>query len=87
MAAEKTFAEGVFVAEKTFDWGSIITASFKVDEFVAFLNKNKNAKGYVNLNLKKSKAGDKMYAEIDTWVPKTTASNNAPSNDPNDLPF
>ena len=71
MAAEKTFAEGVFVAEKTFDWGSIITASFKVDEFVAFLNKNKNAKGYVNLNLKKSKAGDKMFAELDTWEPKT----------------
>lgn len=79
---EKTFAEGVFVAEKTFDWGSIITASFKVDEFVAFLNKNKNAKGYVNLNLKKSKAGDKMYAELDTFEPKAKSQSGS-----QDLPF
>ena len=70
---EKVFASGVFIEEKTFDWGSIIKQSYKVDDFIKFLNDNKNAKGYVNLDVKKSKAGDKMYAEVNSYQPKETA--------------
>jgi len=70
---EKVFASGVFIEEKTFDWGSIIKQSYKVDDFIKFLNENKNAKGYVNLDVKKSKAGDKMYAEVNSYQPKEAA--------------
>ena len=67
---EKTFAEGLIFklpSEKALDFvkGSL---SIKVDEFIAFLEKNaKN--GWVNVNLKLSKGG-KAYAELDTWEPK-----------------
>ena len=75
---EKVFASGVFIEEKTFDWGSIIKQSYKVDDFIKFLNENKNAKGYVNLDVKKSKAGDKMYAEVNSYQPKETADSGLP---------
>ncbi len=68
---EKVFAQGVFIEEKTFDWGSVINQSYKVDEFIEFLKANKNAKGYVNLTVKRAKADpNKMYAEINSYSPK-----------------
>ena len=75
---EKVFASGVFIEEKTFNWGSIIKQSYKVDDFIKFLNDNKNAKGYVNLDVKKSKAGDKMYAEVNSYQPKETTDSGLP---------
>lgn len=42
--------------------------AIKVDEFVAFLLKHKKADGWVNINLKKSKAG-KLYTDLDNWTP------------------
>ena len=75
---EKTFAEGLIFklpSEKAPDFvkGSL---SIKVDEFIAFLEKNaKN--GWVNINLKLSKSG-KAYAELDTWEPKGKKEGNEP---------
>lgn len=80
---EKKFATGVFIEEKTFDWGTITKQSYKVDEFIKFLQENKNDKGYVNIDVKKSKDGSKMYGELNTYLPKP---NNNVSTD-NDLPF
>jgi hypothetical protein len=42
--------------------------SIKVDEFISFLQKNNN-KGWVNLNLKKSKGG-KLYVDLNNWTPE-----------------
>jgi hypothetical protein len=69
--ADKEFPQGFFFKEKhekqaDFVLGSV---SIKVDEAVAYLQKNKNAGGYVNLQLLKSKTG-KKYFELDTWEPK-----------------
>lgn len=73
MSQEKKFAEGVFVKEKTFDWGTITQHSYKVDEFVKFLQANANDKGYVNVDFKKSKDGSKIYGEVNTFEPKKQA--------------
>lgn len=69
--ADKQFPEGFFFKDKhqnapDFVVGSV---SIKVDEAVAYLQKNKNNGGYVNLTLKTGKSG-KRYFELDTWEPK-----------------
>jgi len=69
---EQEFVQGLFVDKKTFDWGEITTLSFKVEEIVEWLNKNKNDKGYVNVDIKQSKSG-KPYAVKNTFVPKAQA--------------
>lgn len=62
--------------------------SVNADNFTEFLNKHKNEKGYININLKKSKAGN-LYLELDTWKPSL---DNYPSMkdegiDPDNIPF
>ncbi len=42
--------------------------SFKVEEFIAFLQKNDN-NGWVNVDLLESKGG-KLYGSLNTWKPK-----------------
>lgn len=78
--------------EKVFDdGGSIIKLGFKADEFVEFINANKNAKGYIKLTVSKrrtpSQYGDTHSVALDSFVPKGEA-NSAPSNQPdlNDQP-
>lgn len=68
---ERVFAEGAFFKPKPQapDW-VVGQASFKVDDFIKFLKEHENEKGYVNLDLKKSKGGDKTYFELDTWQPE-----------------
>lgn len=75
---EKVFASGVFIEEKTFDWGSIIKQSYKVDDFIKFLNENKNDKGYVNIDVKKSKDGSKFYGELSTYIKKDDGKQDLP---------
>ena len=43
--------------------------SIKIDEFIPFLQKNVNAKGWINIQLLKSKKGT-IYLKLDTWKPK-----------------
>lgn len=69
--ADKEFPAGFFFKEKhekapDFVVGSV---SIKVPEAVAYLQKNANTGGYVNLTLKIGKSG-KKYFELDTWEPK-----------------
>lgn len=82
---DKVFAQGIFIEEKSFDWGTIIKQSYKVDEFIKFLQDNKNDKGYVNLDVKKSKDGTKYYGELNSFVAKASTGSNKPEDD--DLPF
>lgn len=69
MAEEKIFPSGFNIKpprDTAPDWvkGSI---SIKVEDFVSFLNDNEK-KGWVNLEMKMSKAGN-LYCELDTWEP------------------
>ena len=44
--------------------------SFKVDAFIEEIKSKKNKDGFVNIEIKESKSGDKLYAVYDTWQPK-----------------
>jgi len=44
--------------------------SFKVDEAVEFLQKYKNEKGWVNVDLLKSKEKGTLYLQLNDWKPK-----------------
>lgn len=44
--------------------------SFKVDEAVEFLQKYKNEKGWVNIDLLKSKEKGTLYLQLNDWKPK-----------------
>ena len=94
----KKYAKGLFVKrnEKAPDF-VVCSLSFKSDEFVQFLKENTNDKGYVNMQVLKSKDKGTMYAVLDTFEPKTnhapTQEKKSVKNDPfqngnsGDLPF
>ena len=99
---EKNFATGLFAKrkEKAPDFVTC-DLSIKTDDFIQFLNKNTNEKGYVNLQVLKSKEKGSLYAILDTFTPKTDNVSTEPKksvktqvNDPfqngnsdGDLPF
>jgi hypothetical protein len=73
-----TFADGMNVYrpnEKTqgFLFG---TANFKVDKFIAFLQANKDEKGYVKVKFPLSKKTNEPYVILDTFVPKKKEEDN-----------
>ena len=73
---EKKYAKkGLFVKrnEKAPEF-VVCSLSVKTDEFIQFLKENTNDKGYVNLQVLKSKDKSTMYAVLDTFEPKTTTT-------------
>jgi len=98
---EKIYARGLFAKrnEKAPEF-VICSLSVKTDDFTQFLKENTNEKGYVNLQVLKSKDKGTLYAVLDTFEPKaSTASTEikkavkTQDNDPfqngnsDDLPF
>ena len=95
---ENVFVKGMFVKrnEKAPDF-VVCSISLKIDEFAKFVKENKNDKGYLNVQVLKSKDKGTLYAVLDTFEPKTTATpaqakkvaNNDPFQNGNsgDLPF
>lgn len=74
--ADITFTDGMICKEHKFDDGGTITKlSFKVDEFIAFLQKY-NDNGWVNAIVAKSQQSGKMYGKLDTWKPKQQEQGN-----------
>ena len=74
MAKEKIFVEGMYFEKPTPgspEWikGKI---SVKVVEFNQFAEKYVKNSGYINIDLKKSKAG-KLYLELNDWTPSKQA--------------
>ena len=69
---EKIYAKGLFVKrnEKAPEF-VVCSLSIKTDEFIQFLRENTNEKGYVNLQVLKSKEKGTLYAVLDTFTPKT----------------
>ena len=74
---EKKYAKGLFVKrnEKAPEF-VVCSLSCKTDEFVQFLKENTNEKGYVNLQVLKSRDKGTIYAVLDTFEPK---ANTAPT--------
>ena len=74
---DKKFISGLYLDEKVFDNGSIIKVSVN-EKFIEYYNANKNERGYVNIDLKRGKVSQKLYAELNTYKPKeSTNANNA----------
>ena len=70
---EKIYAKGLFAKrnEKAPEF-VICNLSVKSDDFIQFLKENTNEKGYVNLQVLKSKDKGTLYAELDTFEPKSS---------------
>lgn len=83
MENETTLVDGLFFdrpreGAPEFVKGRISIQADKLTEFVA---KHKNEKGYVNIDLLKSKEG-KLYCKLNTWKPEAT-----PEITKGDIPF
>lgn len=86
MSNEKVFANGFSFKRRESAPDFVIgNISVKVDEAIEFLNQNKKADGWVNLNILKSQSG-KPYIELDTWSPDSTKAATAVQEDTG-MPF
>ena len=72
---EKIYAKGLFAKrnEKAPEF-VICGLSVKTDDFIQFLKENTNEKGYVNLQVRKSKDKGTLYAVLDTFEPKASTA-------------
>ena len=72
---EKIYAKGLFAKrnEKAPDF-VVCSLSVKTDDFTQFLKENTNEKGYVNLQVLKSKEKGTLYAVLDTFEPKASTA-------------
>ena len=72
---EKKYAKGLFAKrnEKAPEF-VVCNISIKADEFDKFLKENTNEKGYVNLQVLRSKDKGTLYAVLDTFEPKASTA-------------
>ena len=72
---EKIYAEGLFAKrnEKAPEF-VVCNLSIKADDFMQFLEENTNEKGYVNLQVLRSKDKGTLYAVLDTFEPKASTA-------------
>ena len=72
---EKIYAKGLFAKrnEKAPEF-VVCSLSFLADDFTQFLKENTNEKGYVNLQVLKSKDKGTLYAVLDTFEPKASTT-------------
>lgn len=45
--------------------------SFQADQFCEFLQKHKNEKGWVNVDMKFSEKSNSIYLALNSWKPKS----------------
>ena len=84
---EKNYAKGLFAKRNEKAPAFVVCSlSIKSDEFVQFLKENTNDKGYVNLQVLKSREKGTLYAVLDTFEPKPnttpTQAKKVAKNDP-----
>jgi hypothetical protein len=73
MAAE--FVKNIYVKKGKYG----IKVSFKADAFIEELKAKKDKEGWVRVEIKETRAGDKMYAQYDTWQPNASGQSDAPA--------
>ena len=76
---EAIFASGIFFDKPHENAPDFVKGkiSIKADEATTFIKAHANEKGYVNLDLKKSKEG-KLYLQLNTFVPEKKAADDIP---------
>ena len=67
---ETKFVDGLFVSRREQAPEYVISNLSFNQKFIDYLKANFNARGYVNIDLMKSKEG-KQYAKLNDWQPKT----------------
>jgi len=67
---ENKFVDGLFVSRRDNAPDFLIAGLSFNQKFIDYLKANMNAKGYVNVDLLKSKEG-KLYAKLNDWQPKS----------------
>lgn len=75
---EKIFPDGFRVKSVETRFGELLKVSIKSNEFMDFLAKYTNDKGYLNIDIKKGQSGN-WYSELNTYK-KATEDNT--SNEP-----
>lgn len=68
---ENKFVDGLFVSRRENAPDYVISNLSFNQKFIDFLQAKFNAKGYVNIDLMKSKEG-KLYAKLNDWKPQET---------------
>ncbi|MBT6045378.1 MAG: hypothetical protein HOG49_01035 [Candidatus Scalindua sp.] len=78
--AEKKYVNGIWFTEKTINRNdgssfTILKASIKSESFAVWLDENTNDRGYVNIDILKSRQandkGNTHYATLNDYKPKT----------------
>lgn len=73
---EKQFVEGLFTSRRENAPDFVLAnLSFKTDSFIEWLKDHTNAKGYCNIDVKRSKNGT-IYSELNDWKPQEQSQNN-----------
>lgn len=73
---EKQFVEGLFTSRRENAPDFVLAnLSFKTDRFIEWLKDHTNAKGYCNIDVKRSKNGT-IYSELNDWKPQEQSQNN-----------
>lgn len=77
---KKEFPEGVYFSKPRENAPDFIKGHVALSEgIVEYYNSKKNAKGYVNLDLKMSKGG-KLYLDLNDWTPDEKKEDEGDSN-------
>ena len=69
--ADKIFVDGMYINVHTSEYGEMLKLSFKVDKFKEWLDEHVNEAGYVNVDIKNARSGNK-YGQLSTYTPKDT---------------
>jgi hypothetical protein len=69
MANEKVYAQGLFAKNKTAPFGDYVAMSFKVDEFITWLQENQNENGWANVDLLSKRDNSGYYGVLDDFQP------------------
>ena len=65
--SEKNFPKGLYIKAVTTRHGEMLKISVN-DSFIEYFNTNKNASGYLNVDVKRKKEGNEPYLELNTYV-------------------
>lgn len=83
--SDKIYVDGLFIKKGKF--GTRI--GVRVDEFSRWLLEHQEeGNDFVNIEIKESRDGEKMYAQLDTWKPNQSESSVVQvKGEDDDLPF
>jgi hypothetical protein len=82
---DKIFAKGIYFGKPHPNAPDFIKGKIdiKAEDAIEFIKEHANYKGYVNLDLKESKAGN-LYLELNTFVPSDSGPDEEPPADMQD---